>query len=265
MDHYATLGVDKNATPDDIKKAYRKLAAKHHPDRGGDTAEFQKIQSAYDVLSDPVKKQQYDAPQHFQSANNDFPGGFGFNVNGFNLDEIFGQMFRQQAAQHRGQTYRTVLHITLEQAYNGSEQTLNLHTQKGPQIVKIQIPKGIQQGQTIRYNNILTDGSLLVEFVTQPHPKFERDGGNLYSVHNIDIFDLIVGTTFQFTTISGKILAVRVPAKTQPGAKLRLAREGMPHNGDFGDQFILLKPYIPDTIDSRITDSILQSRNQQPL
>jgi curved DNA-binding protein len=262
MDHYTTLGVDRNATPDEIKKAYRKLASKHHPDRGGDTAEFQKIQTAYDVLGDPAKKQQYDMPQSFNN-NQGFPGGFAFN--GFNLDEILGHMFRQQQAQNRSQTYRTVLHVSLEQAYNGVEQALSLHTHQGPQVVKIQIPKGVQQGQAIRYNNILPDGSLLVEFAIQPHPKFERDGANLYSVHNIDVFDLVVGTTFQFTTISGKVLAVRIPAKTQPGAKLRLAKEGMPNNGDFGDQFILLKPYIPDTIDTRITDSILQSRNQQPL
>ena len=87
MDHYKTLGIDRNASPDDIKKAYRKLAGIHHPDRGGDTAKFQHIQSAYETLSDPNKKQQYDIPQQ-----QGFPGGFNFQ-SGFNVNDIFSQMF----------------------------------------------------------------------------------------------------------------------------------------------------------------------------
>jgi curved DNA-binding protein len=81
-------------------------------------------------------------------------------------------------------------------------------------------------------------------------------------VHDTDIFDLIVGGRFDFTTLSGKTLTVTIPPKTQPGSKLRLAKEGLPFNNDFGDQYILLKPYIPDTIDSDITDSILQSKHK---
>ena len=108
MDHYSTLGVGKNATPDDIKKSYRKLASKHHPDKGGDTATFQKIQVAYDVLSDPEKRQQYDSP-----APQGFPGaGFNFHGGGFNMDEIFGQMFRQHQQQQQQQVYRTTVWIT---------------------------------------------------------------------------------------------------------------------------------------------------------
>jgi DnaJ-class molecular chaperone len=260
MDHYQTLGVAKSATPDEIKKAYRKLAAIHHPDKGGDTAQFQKVQQAYETLSDPEKRNQYDNPMNMNHMNG-FPGGFNFNVNGFDINDIFSQMF---ANSRRQQTtnYRTVLHVTLEQVYRGDEQVLNLNTHSGSQIIKIQIPKGINHGQTMRYENLIRDGILLVDFFIHPHPKFERDGPNLFSVHEVDIFDLVIGSTFEFTTVSGKKLTVRIPPKTQPGAKLRLAKEGMPVNHDFGDQYILLKPYIPDTIDTRITDSIIESRNK---
>jgi molecular chaperone DnaJ len=260
MDHYKTLGVGKNATPDEIKKAYRKLAAIHHPDKGGDTAQFQKVQQAYETLGDPEKRKQYDNP-HNMNHMNGFPGGFNFNVNGFDINDIFSHMFTNSRRNHVP-TYRTVMHVTLEQVYKGEEQILNLNTHSGAQVVKIQIPKGINHGQTMRYENLIRDGILLVDYFIHPHPKFERDGPHLFSVHDVDVFDLVVGSTFEFETISGKKLTVRIPSKTQPGAKLRLGKEGMPINHDFGDQYILLKPYIPDTIDTRITDVILESRKK---
>jgi curved DNA-binding protein len=267
MDHYKTLGVAKNATPDDIKKAYRRLAAIHHPDKGGDTAEFQKVQQAYEILSDPQKKQQYDNPNPFGQGmpgggfHGGFPGGFSFHMNGMNMNDIFGTMFGDGFARGPGfkpqpPSYRTVVQLTLEQVYEGSEQVLQFNDHTGSKVVKIQVPKGVENGATIRYDNLIKDSILLVEFRIQPHPRFEREGPHLYSIHEINLLDLIVGSTFQFTTISGKLVDVTVPPKSQPGTKLRLAKSGLPLNGDYGDQYILLKPFIPDTIDSRIIDAI---------
>ena len=100
MDYYKTLGVNRNASPDEIKKAYRKMAAQHHPDKGGDTATFQKIQEAYDTLSDPQKKHQFDNPNPFGNMNfhnqGGTPFGFQFHQQSFNINDIFGQMFGQQ-------------------------------------------------------------------------------------------------------------------------------------------------------------------------
>jgi len=272
MDHYQTLGVAKNATQDEIKKAYRRLAGIHHPDKGGDTAEFQKIQQAYEILSDPNKKQQYDNPNPFGQGMpggfnvHGFPGGFSFNMGGgINIDDIFGQMFGQQRGPQKPQmpSYRTTVFISLEDVYNGAEKTLQFNDHTGPKTVKITVPKGIDNGSNIRYDNLIKDSILLVEFRIQPHPKFEREGPHLFAVHEIDIFDLVVGSKFKFTSISGKTLEVSVPEKTQPGAKLRVPKEGLPVNGDFGDQYILLKPYIPDIIDKTITDSILKTRKDK--
>lgn len=258
-DHYQTLGVARNATPEEIKKAYRKLAAKHHPDKGGDTAMFQKVQKAYEALSDPKQKQEYDNPNPFGSQGGQH--GFSFNFGGFNINDIFGTAFGQGFQQpNRSPSYRTTVVITLEQAYTGGDHTLQFNADGQRQVVKIQIPKGIQDGQALKYDNLIKNALLVVEFRIQPHPKFERDGNNLYSIHDISVLDLIVGTEFNFTTISGKTLSVKVPPKTQPGHKLRLQGEGMPNNHMFGDQYILIKPFIPDTIDSQITNSILQSR-----
>lgn len=268
MDHYKTLGVAKNATPDDIKKAYRRLAAIHHPDKGGDTAEFQKVQLAYEILSDPEKKQQYDNPNPFGQGMpgggfnmHGFPGGFSFHMNGMNINDLFGTMFGDGFAkgpQFRPQqpSYRTIVNVTLEQVYEGTEQVLQLNDHTGPKVIKIQVPRGVENGATVRYDNLIKDSILLVEFRVQPHPNFEREGPHLFSIHEINILDLIVGSSFKFKTISGKLVDVTVPPKSQPGSKLRLPKSGLPINGDFGDQYILLKPFIPDRIDERILSAI---------
>jgi len=273
MDHYQTLGVAKNATQDEIKKAYRKLASQHHPDKGGDTAAFQKIEEAYRTLSDPQKKQQYDNPNPFFGQNPDgafrqagFPGGFNFSFNGVDINDLFGQMFNQHHQRHPNSPhmYRTAVQITLEQSYNGGAMSLKLQTNTQIHAVSIDIPRGVNDGDQVRYDNLIPNAVLIVDFRIQPHLKFERRGADLLTNHPISVLDLIVGTTFEFTTLSGKKLEVKVPAKTQPHMQLKIAGEGMPVRGStiYGDQIILLKPFIPDTIDDDITQSILRSKSK---
>jgi curved DNA-binding protein len=268
-DHYQTLGVAKTATPDEIKKAYRRLASQHHPDKGGDTATFQKIEEAYRILSDPNQRQQYDRPMPqgnpfggFQQA----PGGFNFNFNGQDLNDIFGQVFQQHQQRHQNQpqSYRTQVHISLKQSYTGGSLPLKLQTHTQVHAVNIEIPKSVTDGGQVKYDNLIPGGSLIVEFRVQPHLKFERRGMDLYCNQQISVLDLIVGTTFEFTTISGKTFEVKVPPKTQPFMHLKIAGEGMPVTGStlFGDQKILLKPFVPDIIDDEITQSILRSKSK---
>lgn len=259
MDHYSTLGVAKNATPDEIKKAYRKLASQHHPDRGGDTATFQKIQQAYDILSDPDKKQQYDNPQP-----QGFPGGFSFNMNGGDIHDIFAQMFGgghhpfHQQRRNFQQTYRTQVFVTLDDSYNGASQSIKLQLPTGIKVLNLDIPKGVDNGMQMRYDNIIENGVLIVEFVVVPHLRYERRGNDLYANQSISVLDLIVGTKFDFKTISGKVLEVSVKPKTQPYIQLKLPGQGMPvpNTGHYGDQIILLKPFIPDNIDESILEAI---------
>lgn len=264
MDHYNTLGVTKNATPDEIKKAYRKLAAIHHPDKGGDTAQFQKVQSAYETLSDPQKKQSYDQPQPQGFSG----GGFNFHHDGVDINDIIGQMFggggfgRQNPfQQHFQQTYKTTIWVTLEQVFSGGEQLLQLQGPDGIQVVKIEIPKGVENGATLRFNNLIPGGILMVEFRVHPHQKFDRQGSNLICTQRINVLDLIVGTKFSFTSISGKTFEVDVKPGTQPDGTLRIAGQGLPTHNGYGDQMILIKPFIPDKIDKSIIDSILQHKS----
>ncbi len=263
MDHYKTLGVSKTATPDEIKKAYRKLASQHHPDKGGDKAKFQDIQAAYDTLSNPDKRQQYDNPMpqgfHHQGG---MPQGF---------EHIFGQMFGggnpfnpfgQQRQQPQQQVFRTTINISLEQAFNGGEQLLKLQTPTNVHAVTIQIPKGIQNGNQMRIDNVLDGASLVVDFRIEPHLKYDRQGNDLVCNHSISVLDLIIGTSFEFTTLSGKTLEVTVKPRTQPYIQLKLASQGMPiyNTNGYGDQIILLKPFIPDIIDETVINSIHQQK-----
>lgn len=263
-DHYATLGVAKNATPEDIKKAYRRLAAIHHPDKGGDTAEFQKVQAAYETLSDPQKKQEYDNPNPFGSRGHPggFPGGFEFHMNGFDMGDIFGQMFggRPHHGKPQQPSYRTQVLVTLEQVLTGEELTLQLQVGSTPHPVKIKIPQGIENGQTIRFDNLIKDSILIIEFRIRPHPRFERNGADLFSTQEVSILDLIVGGSFKFNTLSGKELDVTVNPNTQPGSQMRIQGEGLPSRFGNGDQYILIKAVIPAIIDSSIIDAINKSK-----
>ena len=273
MDHYNTLGVDRNATPDEIKKAYRKMAATHHPDKGGDTAAFQKVQQAYETLSDPRKKAEYDNPGfpgggHQGGFSGGFPGGFQFHTNAFDINDIVGQMFGGGRAGPFGgpfggsfqQNFKTTIWVTLEQVFSGDEQVLQMQGPNGIQTIKIKIPKGIEDGGTLRYEGLIPNGILLVEFRIHPHHRFERIGQDLRAHHKISVLDLIAGTSFDFITISGKSFTVQVKPKSQPDSILRISGQGLPHTNEHGsgDQLILLKPFIPDNIDNRIIDAIKQ-------
>jgi curved DNA-binding protein len=266
-DHYQTLGVDRNASPDEIKKAYRKMAAIHHPDKGGDTATFQKVQEAYDNLSNPEKKAQYDNPNPF-GQHGGSPFGFQFSHGG-SVNDIFAQMFgggNHNFFGHgfqRQNVFRTIVWVTLEQVCSGGEQLLSIQLPSGKvEAIKIDIPVGVDNGTQLKYENIVPDAILIAEFRVQPNPKFERNGPDLISTVDISVLDLILGTTLKFTTIKGKELEVDVPERTQPGTMLKVKGEGIPYNLGAGDQYLLLKPFIPANIDASVVNSIRKSQTK---
>lgn len=256
MDHYQTLGVAKTATPDDIKQAYRRLASKNHPDKGGSTEQFQKIEEAYRILGDQASRSQYDnaqQPQQF-SGFNQF-GGFG------SFDDLIRQFHRHE--QPRQQRIYTIgVPITLEQSAQGSTENIHLNTPTGGRLVQINIPQGVDNGQQIRYDGLMEDGYLQVAFMIKPHPHFRREGMDLYSSREVNIFDLILGTTIKFTTLLGRELEITIPSKFRPSGQLRLAGHGMTVNGQTGSQFILINAVMPDTISTELIEMIrLEPKN----
>ncbi len=268
MNYYNILGINKNASADEVKKAYRRLASQHHPDKGGDTSQFQQIEEAYRILSDPQKRQEYDNPaQNFGGFNF---GGFGpdiFSTMNGDAADIFSHIFGQRGnpfahQRNHKQLFRTQVAVSLEDAYFGKSQSMRIQTPTEQKIVNIEIPRGVSEHSQIKYDNILDNAILVVEFKVLPNLKFERRNHDLYCNQKISILDLIVGTTLKCLSISGKEFDVTVPPKTQPHMQLKISGQGMPIQGtnQYGDQIIVLKPYIPDIIDDEITQSILRSK-----
>lgn len=265
MDHYNTLGVPRDADQDTIKKAYRKLAMQHHPDKGGDPNQFQKISEAYETLSNVDKRFQYDNPQ---AQTQGFPGGFNFNASGVDINDLFSQIFGQQRfhnQQRQRQVFRTQVYVSLIDSYNGSTQMMQLNTPQGVKVINFAVPKGIESGDQVRYDDLIEDATLIVQFVVHKELKFDRHGDDLYSNLPISVLDLIVGTTIEITTLSGKKLEVSIKPMTQPTHQIRVQGHGMPikDSGFYGDQILLLKPYIPDSINQDIVDSIINNKNIQ--
>lgn len=251
-DYYRVLGVNRDATPDEIKKAYRRAAAQHHPDRGGDTAQFQAVEEAYRVLSDPQQRAQHDNPH--QAA-----GGFHFNFGGnpFDINDIFAQAFGGFPGQQRRQQpaqYRTQIWVTLEQVYNGGEHHIQLSNSRD--MYRINIPVGVEEGQQMRYDQLIPGAVLIVEFRMHPHPVYQRRGADLYSSASINVLELLVGTTATVRTIAGRELTVTVPAGTKPGAHLRLAGHGLVTNNRSGDHYLLIEAHLPDTISEQLQTAI---------
>jgi DnaJ-class molecular chaperone len=257
-DYYAALGVPKTATADEIKKAFRKLASQHHPDKGGDTQKFQAIQQAYATLGDEQKRAEYDNPRPQFSGFSGFQGTPG----GVNINDIFGQMFGQQFAQQhqhpRRSHVRMTLWISLLDVATGGRRTVSLGTQSGVSAVEIDIPLGIMDGDNVQYEGIGPGGSdLVVQFKVTPDRKWQRDGLNLAQEVRIDIWNLILGGDLTIDTLTGKTLSTRVPARTQPGTVLRLKGQGLRDRaGQTGDIMVRVQAQIPDDIPPEIIDAI---------
>lgn len=262
MDHYSTLGVNKDASPDDIKKAYRRLASQHHPDKGGDKATFQRVQQAYDTLSDPGRRQQYDQPQ---------PQGFSFEFGpggsqGFDFSSIFdmfgarfnqGHPFHQQQQQRQQQT-RMSLWVRLEDVAQGGRRPVTIGTQHGTMTVEIDIPYGINDGDHVQYAKIGPNGTdLIINFRIHPNPKWHRNGLNLTVDHAVSVWDCLVGGETVVTDILGNQLTLSIPPLTNPSSLLRLKGRGLPgRQGPPGDLLVRIHARMPSYIDPALADQI---------
>lgn len=261
MDYYKTLGVPKTATPEEIKKAYKKLAMEHHPDRGGDTAKFAEINEAYEVLKNPQKRTEYDTPKSE------------YNFNSQNFEDIFSTFFANKNMQaRRNRDVKLTVSITLEEVLSGKDLIANYTLTNGQHTTAtIKIPPGVQHGEAIRYRGVgdnavssLPRGDLIVFVNILRHRNFERDGKNLRTVHVVNVLDLIVGTKINVTTLTGSSISVNIPKGTQPGTILSVAGYGLPDSktGTTGNLYITIKGKTPKIDNEDILARIIKINDE---
>lgn len=266
IDYYSILGVQKNASSDDIKKAYRKLARKYHPDinPNNDDAQkkFQQINEANEVLSDPEKRKKYDEygenwkhAEEFEKARQqqsqnggfadfgNFGGGFSGGTYSFGGDDeggfsdFFESLFGhgrassgRRTAGFRGQDYTSELHLDLRDVYETHKRTITINGKN----LRITIPAGVSDGQVIKLAgqggagaNGGPNGDLYITFVIAEDPLFKRVGDDLYSTANLDLYTAVLGGEATVDTYTGKV-KLKVAAGTQNGTKVRLKGKGFP-------------------------------------
>ncbi|PIZ03396.1 MAG: cytochrome C biogenesis protein [Gammaproteobacteria bacterium CG_4_10_14_0_8_um_filter_38_16] len=272
-DYYQILGVSKTATPDEIKKQYRQLARKYHPDVSHEKdaeEKFKAMKEAYEVLKDPEKRKAYDQMGSGHHTGDSFtpPPNWEYQntqqTHGHHTEADFSEFFeslfgqhargthqRQQPFQQNGQDQHSKINITLEEAFHGAERRIELMTGKNKRQLNIKIPAGIMQGQSIRLSGQGMPGShggkngdLYLEINITKHPQFSIDQKNIYFNLSVTPWDAALGEKIEVPTLAGKI-AVTLPAHSQTNQKIRLKGRGLPGNPP-GDQYITLSIRNPE-------------------
>ncbi len=274
QDYYSTLGVSPTATPEEIKKAYRKLANQHHPDKGGDQNKFKDISVAYDTLSNPQKKAEYDqmragGPQvRFNSGDfRDFADIFGNHFDPFGRQQgPFGDIFGHPRGVRRNRDLNIQCQITLLDSFKGKQLEANYTLPSGrPQTVVINVPPGISHGETIRYQGLGDDtipqsprGNLNVTIIVAPEPGFSRIGDDLFTTLNISPIEAMIGCRKNVKFIDGTEKDVHIRAGVETGTEYASNGFGFsnPHNGNKGRFVISIKIQTPTIVDADLVQKL---------
>jgi len=271
---YETLGVPKGASEEEIKRAYRRLASAHHPDKGGDTGKFQEIQSAYETLTDPVRRQQHDNPNPFQHFGHQGPNGnhFEFHFGGAGPEDIFSQFFNQgfpggqsfqQRQPRRNKDLRVQINVTLASTLEQQKKSISVQTTKGDRYnVDVDIPRGVGDGTTIKYSQMgdnmfdtLTRGDLYVIITLQPDNRFELHGINVVTNIEIDSIDAMLGRDKIITGIDNKEYNIKIPQACQQGTKFGLQGQGLyqMNTNHRGDLIAIVNIKTPNLTEQQLT------------
>ncbi|PWA07398.1 DnaJ C-terminal domain-containing protein [Flavobacterium psychrotolerans] len=275
IDYYKILEVDKNASEADIKKAYRKMARKYHPDLNPNDKEaerkFKEINEANEVLSHAENRKKYDqhgenwqhaeeyekARQQQQYQKRGQGSDFGSFGGGGDYSDFFESMFggqssrgRSRSAQYKGEDYNAELHLDLKDVYATHKRTLTINGKS----IRLTIPAGVENGQIIKISGLGGEGSnggpkgdLYITFTIENHTNFKLDHHNLYTTVNIDLYTALLGGEIMTDTFDGKV-KLKIPPGTQNGTKVKLKGKGFPFykkEGSFGDLYITYQILIP--------------------
>ena len=294
-DFYDVLGVPRGASQEDLRKAYKKLARKHHPDSNQQDPEaakkFAEITEAWDVLGDEQKRQQYDQFGHaasggghpFQGGNpfQGFGGGSGMQ---FDMEDLLGGMFggggggfggqrRGAGRARKGDDVRAEITVPFAVAAEGGEHTLTLQNGSKSERIAVKVPAGIDQGQTIRLAGQGNpgpgggaSGDLLVTVSIAPHPWFRREGFNLVLEAPVTPSEAALGTRIEVPTLSEGTGMLSIPPGTSSGSRLRLRGKGVrnPKTGERGDQFVSLKIVVPKELSAAAREAYEQLQQATP-
>ncbi len=284
-DYYAILGVDRKASAEDIKKAYRKLARKYHPDVSKEPnaeEKFKEMAEAYETLKDPEKRAAYDQLGRYTPGQDFQPPpdwgqqfvGAGTVFDDIDLADLFAGLAGRHGAGARGgraftsgRNYEATVHLTFDQAFHGTEIELELSVlefdEKGnarrvPRRIKVRIPKGVTNGQQLRIPGKGgkgveggRDGDLYLDIVVEPHPLFRISGQDLYLDLPLAPWEAVLGTTVRLPTPAGAV-SLKVPPGTRAGQQLRLAGRGLARSGtEAGNLYAIVQIVVPSVVDER--------------
>lgn len=273
MDYYNVLGVDRNASEEQLKKAYKKQSMQHHPDRnGGSEEKFKQINEAYSALKDPQKRQMYDQygttdPQQAGGFRSQHFNGGGFN-GGFDINDFMGQFGFGARQQMRNNDITIGCNITIAEVYTGKNVLATYRLNNGrEQTVDIKIPVGVRNGDKVRYSGMgqhdiqqIPPGDLFVQVVIQSTNEFEVHGLDLITTKRLNILKLITGTYATISVPGGAKVNLNIPGGTQPGTVLKITGKGLPNRqGNPGNILVKIIGQTPSGLsdsDKRIIEQI---------
>jgi curved DNA-binding protein len=277
IDYYQVMGLKDDASAEDIKKAYRRLARKFHPDVSKEPKaeeKFKQVGEAYEVLKDPKRRAEYDELKRYGGRNDEFtppPGWrsgrqdfeYGQQAQGFSdfFEAIFGRGaggFAANRGTWAGEDLQHALQITLEEAHRGGSRVINIGNpgSGAAKMLKVTIPKGIGAGQTIRLKGQgrpggggARDGDLLLQIEISPHRLFTVEGRDLNLVLPVAPWELVLGAVVTVPTLDGSV-KLTIPANSRAGQKMRLAGKGLAGNPR-GDLYVMLQSVVPERATER--------------
>jgi curved DNA-binding protein len=244
--YYDILGVSEDASNDQIKKAFKSIAKKEHPDRGGDEVKFKEANEAYDTLKDTKKRHEYDTVRKYGQSMGGQGGNFHFTSEDFFGDDIFENFFsgfggpnvrtRFRQRQRANKSVNVRMAISIKEAMNSMEKTINYRLPSGKEeFATVKIPAGIQHGVTFKYKGMgdnslksIPRGDLLVQMSVLDSDGYTRDGNDLHTNKTIDCFQAIRGCVIELKTLTDSTIKVQVPAGTQPDTLIACKGQGMP-------------------------------------